>query len=57
MRGWSNSFVNPLIVTALDNTLRLAYKALYKHPFLVTYDARMPALLSHMQYRDPYSVM
>ena len=33
MRGWSDSFINPLIVTALENALRAAPKPLSKHPF------------------------
>ena len=33
MRGRSDSFINPLIVTTLDNALRAAHKPLYKHPF------------------------
>ena len=33
MRGWSDSFINSLIVTILDNALRAAHKPLYKHPF------------------------
>ena len=33
MRGWYDSFMNPLIVATLDNALRAAHKPLYKHLF------------------------
>ena len=56
MRGWPNSFMNPLIVTTL-----IMHSEDHINNYTNTYfginRANMPTQYSHLQYRDLYSVM